>query len=114
MAWPAKVGELLPRAEEAVFAPEKWSAWILAERGHGQDWGSVFGVELGDRDRGWEAITAASISAVIDTVRETPDGITCAVLAEITLGERSARVAVVWHYADEHAAPRLLTAYPTL
>jgi hypothetical protein len=51
---------------------------------------------------------------VIDTVRETTDGIACAVLAEVTLGQRSARVRIVWHYADERAAPRLVTAYPTL
>jgi hypothetical protein len=114
MAWPPKVGELLPRAADAWFADEKWSDWILAEHGHGHDWGSVFRVDIGDRDRVWQAITAASTGAVIETVRETPDGITCAMLAQITLGARTARVRIVWHYADERSAPRLVTAYPTL
>jgi hypothetical protein len=114
MSWPPQIGDTLQRADEAWCVDEKWADWILAERGHGEDWRRVFWVGLGDRERVWEAITTASLTAPIETTRETPDGVTCAVLAPITLGDRTARVRIVWHYANESAAPRLVTAYPTL
>jgi len=111
MSWPPGVGELLPRVDEAWYADEKWADWILAERGHAGEWARVFSVKLADRERIWHAITTVSFSAKIDTAREAPDGITCWVIAEITLGDRTARVRIVWHYAHEGAAPRLVTAY---
>jgi hypothetical protein len=114
MSWPPKVGELPPRASDAWCVDEKWADWILAERGHAQEWSRVFHVSLADRERVWDAITTASFSAQIETVRDTPDGITCGVVAEITLGDRTAPLRIVWHYAHEGAAPRLVTAYPTL
>jgi hypothetical protein len=42
MAWPPKVGDPLPRATGAWYVEEKWAGWILAERGHGTEWGHVF------------------------------------------------------------------------
>jgi hypothetical protein len=93
---------------------EKWAEWILAERGHAQEWAHVFRVGLTDRALVWEAIVKASFGARIETVRDQPDGVTCGVVVEVTLGDRTARVRVVWHYAREDAAPRLVTAYPTL
>jgi hypothetical protein len=32
---------------------------------------------------------------------------------ELTIDDRTARVATAWHYADQGAAPRLMTAYPS-
>lgn len=41
-------------------------------------------------------------------------GVSCGVVVDLRVGERSARVTSAWHYAAEGAAPRLLvTAYPT-
>jgi hypothetical protein len=62
----------------------------------------------------WKAITTASLTTPIDTVRTMPDGITCSVLAHITLSQRTARVRIVRHYANEWSALRLVTAYPSL
>jgi len=114
MSWPPEVGALLPRGDAAWYVDEKWADWILAEPGHAGEWGRVFSVTLADRERVWYAVRATSSSAPIDTVREAPDGITCGVSAVITLGDRTARVRIVWHYAHEDAAPRLVTAYPSL
>jgi hypothetical protein len=33
---------------------------------------------------------------------------------ELTLEERTASVTTAWHYVEKGAAPRLVTAYPTL
>lgn len=114
MPWPPNVGDLLPQVGEAWCVDEKWADWILAERGHAAEWARVFHVELADSERAWQAIRTASFDARVDLVREAPDGIGCGVLAEITIGERTGRVRIVWHYAQEDSAPRLVTAYPAL
>jgi hypothetical protein len=114
VSWPPKVGEPLPRAAEAWCVEAKWTDWVLAERGHAQEWSRVFHVDPADRERVWEAIATASLTASIETARETPGGIICGVLAEIAIGERTARVMFVCDYASEHATPRLVTAYPAL
>lgn len=114
VSWPPEIGDGLPRAADAWYAEQKWTDWILAEGGHAQEWSRVFHVSLDDRDEVWAAIAAASVGAPIDTIRDTPGGLTCTLLAEISLGERAARVRIVWHYSGEDAAPRLVTAYPTL
>lgn len=52
--------------------------------------------------------------ATIKEVRKrSPHGITCGVQVNLTIGDRSAKTLVSWHYALEIAAPRLVTAYPT-
>ena len=114
MTWPPKVGEQLPGGSEAWCAEAEWADWILADRGHAKEWARVFHVDLTDRERVWHAIASTSLDAQIDTAREAPDGITCGLVVDITLGQRTARVRIVWHYAHEGAAPRLVTAYPTL
>jgi hypothetical protein len=48
MAWPPKVGEVLPRAAEAWCEPSEWDGWILAARGHGAEWAKVLHVGLDD------------------------------------------------------------------
>jgi hypothetical protein len=114
MGWPPQIGETLPRAAEAWCAEEKWAGWILAEAGHRSEWGRVFHASLSEWERAWEAIAAAMTDASIQTVRDLgAEGVSCGVSVELTLGERTATVTTAWHYADEEAAPRLITAYPT-
>jgi hypothetical protein len=113
MSWPPKVGEPLPRASDAWCAPEKWVDWILAERGHASEWKRVLHIDPDQWEIAWETITAAVIGTPISTIRSSgPDGITCGVEVELWIGERTAAVMTSWHYADETAAPRLVTAYP--
>jgi len=53
------------------------------------------------------------LNARVSTVRDrTPHGVVCGVEVELTITDRTARVATAWHYADEEASPRLVTAYP--
>lgn len=111
--WPPCVGELLPRATQAYSEPEKWD-WILAERGHGQEWTRVFHIERDDSQRLWDAIADAILDASISAIRdESPHGVSCQVRAVLTLTDRTARVLTVWHYSRMTDAPRLITAYPT-
>jgi hypothetical protein len=42
-----------------------------------------------------------------------PYGVVCGVEVTLTMNDRTAPVATAWHYADEDAAPRLVTAYPS-
>ena len=87
---------------------------ILAAHGHGPEWERVFGVEPNDSDQLWEAIPRAVLDAPVSTVRDrAPHGVVCGVELELTINDRAGRVATAWHYVDEQAAPRLVTAYPS-
>lgn len=112
MNWPPEVGDPLPRAAETWCAPEKWANWILAEVGHGTEWGHVFHVESDQWEAVWEAIAAAVIDALIETVRSGGRGVSCGVMLDLTIGDRTSAVRSAWHYAEVGAAPRLVTAYP--
>jgi hypothetical protein len=115
MPWPPKVGEPFPRAEDARYAWSKIEDWILGGEGHGPEWATVFQVGLDDWRLVWEEIRKATMSATIQEVRDrSPHGFACEARVRITLGNRSARVKLSWHYADVNEAPRLVTAYPTL
>jgi hypothetical protein len=104
----------MPRAAEAHASGQKWVGWILAARGHGPEWARVFGVDLKDRQRIWSAIAAAILDAPVSTIRHrAPHGVVCGVEVTLTFNERTAPIATAWHYPDEEAAPRLVTAYPS-
>jgi len=107
------VGHPLPRADEAYGTPEKWAEWILAHRGHGQEWARVFGAGPADAERIWQAIADAVLDAPVSAIRNVALGVTCEVRVELTIGERTATVRSAWHYADTEDAPRLVTAFPT-
>lgn len=109
-----EVGQPLPRAHRAHAATEKWRGWILAAHGHGPEWARVFDVEPDDSGQIWQAIAAAVLGAPVSTVRDRrPHGVVCGVDLELTINDRTAQVATAWHYVDEQAAPRLVTAYPS-
>ncbi len=106
-----EVGQPMPRAADATG--EKWRGWILAARGHGPEWERVFDVGLYDSERIWGAITPAVLDARVSTIRDrAPHGVVCGAEITLTINERTASVATSWHYADEEAPPRLVTAYP--
>jgi hypothetical protein len=115
MGWPPKVGEVLPRGEDAWCEPSKWDGWILADRGHGREWAKVLHVTLADVDVLWKALAAAvlvePVSRVVDLGKH---GLNCRVDVQLTIRERSARIRAAWHYADAESAPRLVSAYPRL
>ena len=115
MNWPPKVGDPLPRAEDAWYEQIKLEGWILAERGHGPEWQRVFEVGVEDSGRVWRAIAMAVPQARVATMRDRgAEGIVCGVEVEVTIGERTAPVTLSWHYADASAPPRLVTAYTSL
>jgi hypothetical protein len=93
------VGHPLPRADEAFATPEKWTEWILADRGHGQEWARVFQAGPADAERIWSAIAAAVLDAPVSAIRQVPLGVTCEVRVKLTIGERTATVRSAWHYA---------------
>jgi hypothetical protein len=41
-----------------------------------------------------------------------PYGVVCGVEMTVTINDRIAPIATSWHYRDQEAAPRLVTAYP--
>ena len=108
------IGQPLPRAAEAHASKQKWTGWILAARGHGPEWERVFGVGSKDSERVWRAIAAGILDAPVSTIRDwAPHGVVCGVEMTVTMNDRTAPIATSWHYTDEDAAPRLVTAYPS-
>lgn len=107
------VGHPLPRAGEAYATSEKWAEWILADRGHGQEWARVFRIGPADSEQIWRALADAVLGALVSAVRRVAVGVTCEVDVALTINERTATVRSAWHYADTDDAPRLVTAYPT-
>jgi len=94
--------------------PGKWEDWILADRGHGPEWAHVLHVESDGWEQAWQALKEAVYEAPVQMVRILEaGGVSCGVVVDLRVGERSARVTSAWHYAAEGAAPRLVTAYPT-
>jgi hypothetical protein len=107
-----EVGRPLPRAEDAWSAPEKWTDWILAERGHLHDWRRVFGEVTSEMI--WEALaTGVPTARVVSTRPGRKAGLDCRVDLVLTLNQRTATVRSIWHYAHDDNAPKLVTAFPT-
>jgi hypothetical protein len=107
------VGQPLPRAAEAYTTPEKWTDWILADRGHGREWARVFRVCPAHAEQIWHEIANGVLNAPVSSVREVALGMTCEVHMELTIRARTATVRSAWHYADTEDPPRLVTAFPT-
>jgi len=107
------IGKPLPAAHRAYASVEKWTEWILAERGHGAQWHHVFRVGPQDRHVIWVAIAHAIQKTPVMVVRDRGrHGVVCGVAVTITLRARTAVVMTSWHYGSESSAPRLVTAYP--
>jgi hypothetical protein len=108
-----KIGELLPRANEAHTTPEKLE-WMLAAHGHGPEWARVFRLGSADAVNVWSAIAQAIIGTPISSIRDAGlYGVSCEVRTRITIQTRTAPVLTAWHYSQLGQAPRLVTAFPT-
>jgi hypothetical protein len=106
-------GQPMPRAADAYATADKWQGWILAAAGHGGEWARVFHVGSEAAGQIWVAIAAAVLDAPVSVVRDrAPHGVVCGVDVTLTIKDRTASAATAWHYMDEDAAPRLVTAYP--
>jgi hypothetical protein len=107
------IGQPMPRAVDACATADKWQGWILAVVGHSEEWARVFRASPQDGERIWAAISAAVRDAPVSVVRDrAPHGAVCGVDVTLTINDRTSSVATSWHYPDENAAPRLVTAYP--
>jgi hypothetical protein len=113
MPWPPRIGDRLPRAEDAWCEEAKLLRWVLGP-GHGAEWHRVFRVGPEDKWIVWTAIRKSAVGTEIFEVRFPPEGVSCGVRTEIAINGRKAPVVISWHYSDPTAAPRLATAYTTL
>jgi Domain of unknown function (DUF6883) len=107
------IGLPLPRAADAYVTSDKWTNWVLSERGHGQEWARVFRVDIDDSEQIWRAVADDALKAPVSSIRRVNVGVTCSVPMTLTINDRTARVRTIWHYAYSQAAPRLVTAFPT-
>ncbi len=113
MGWPPQIREALPRAAECWCEQTKLRGWVLGEEGHGEEWRQVMHVSVEDTERVWQAISAAVTHAQVTGVRDLGRfGVNCEVDAVLTIGERSATIRTIWHYAAPGDAPRLVSAFP--
>jgi hypothetical protein len=114
MPWPPQVGEPLPRAPDAYAEPTKL-AWILSAEGHGREWARVLHIGEHDTRRFWNGILQCALDAPICKVNDRrPHGVGCAIETVLTVGARTAKARIAWHYKNAGDAPRLVTAYPRL
>lgn len=120
MTWPPRIGEPLPRAEDAYNVREKLADYSLnPEHTRGGEKAEGFAQVL--------AITAADLEYLagvllngartipISAMRTSEHRVHCQVLVPVRgLGDRSDRVATVvtaWEIRWDGDAPRLITAY---
>lgn len=104
----------MPRTAEAYAMTDKWRGWILAAHGHGPEWARIFEAGPDDGEQIWQALATAVGGTPVSTICDrAPHGVVCGVEMTVTINDRTASVATAWHYVDEDAAPRLVTAYPS-
>lgn len=109
-----EVGKPLPRVGDAYSEEVKWRSWILAERGHGNEWQRVFHARVEDWEVLFGAIKETVVEAPVSSIRARGEhGLVCGVDIVLTIGERSAPVRISWHHERQDAAPRLVSAWPT-
>jgi hypothetical protein len=123
MAWPPKIGELLPRAAEAWGMRDKLLGYSLnPEHASGgpkaRGFERILGITPKEVERLEAAIRQAILEQPITGVRvKPPYGVHCEVRIELHgLGAKANRVALVltaWELTDPDAAPRLMNAYIT-
>lgn len=115
MGWPPEIGAPLPRAADAWCERAKLIRWVLGEDGHGAEWQRVMHVNIEDAEETWRAISTLAATAEVTGLRDLGRyGFNCEVDGQLTIGERSATVRTIWHYAGRDAAPRLVSAFPKL
>jgi hypothetical protein len=121
MDWPPKIGDLLPRAEEAIGVRPKLAAYSLdpdrpAGSNKARGFELILGITLDSIDHLESAIHTGILTARIVTVRERPPyGLACAVDFPLRgVGRKRNRTATVrtsWILIGTQAPPRLTSAY---
>lgn len=115
MGWPPKVGDSLPQAADCWYERSKLYEWVLSEEGHGAEWRQVMRVGAENAEAVWDAISTSAMQAKVSSVRDLGRfGLNCEIESQLVIGERSATIRVIWHYAAPDAAPRLVSAFPRL
>lgn len=122
MTWPPRVGELLPKAEDAFGVREKLAGYSLNLTSlvggpKAQGFKLILGITIADIDYLEETIRAGISVQPIHGVRDnSPYGINCVIEVPVrgvgTKSSRSINVRTVWALEDREAKPRLVSAFP--
>jgi hypothetical protein len=121
MSWPPKIGEPVPRADEAFGVREKLADYCLnPDHDDGgpkaEGFRRILGIEPADVEYLMSSLLAGLRDQRVSEVRENgPFGVLCEVLMPVSgLRERADRVFDVvtsWEIRDQASPPRLVTAY---
>lgn len=122
MAWPPKIGALLPKAESAVGVQRKLVEYCLNfDHENGDSKANAFelvlGITLEDVEYLATMIEAGVLMHTVESVRPNPPyGTNCVVTMSVkAVHEKTGRaidVRTVWEIAERGAPPRLITAFP--
>jgi hypothetical protein len=123
MPWPPRIGESLPRAEDAYNVREKLAAYSLdldhAKGGRkAEGFARILGITAGDLDYLVNSLLGGVRVIPVSAVRDRDEyGMHCQVIVPIRgIGERTDRLAnvlTVWELRWDGDSPRLVTAYIT-
>lgn len=120
MSWPPRVGEVMPRAEEASGVRWKLASYSLNpehERGGPKARGfeRILGVTIDDLDYLGAAIESGIAEQAVTAVRDNePFGFLCEVNVPVRgIGQEAPTVDVTtaWELLSPEAPPRLVSAY---
>src|SRR5262245_56367656 len=121
MAWPPRVGELLPRADEAIGVRYKLATYSL-DRDHplggpkARGFAVILGITASSIDYLEAQVCSGVLGAPIASVRPNPPyGVSCVVEFQLQgVGDYHRRVAnlrTVWTLKNRNSRPRLANAY---
>lgn len=120
--WPPRIGDLLPRAIEAVGVHEKLATYCLApaHRGGGEKargFELALGITVREVDYLEQAIRRGIMTHPIASIRPNPiAGVNCVVEFPISgvgrYSDRRVDLRTVWQIPHLHGQPRLITAFP--
>lgn len=123
MPWPPKIGEPLPRSEDAYNVHDKLARYSL-NPGHGtggrkaHDFQRLLAITLADLEYLADSVLAGLVEHPVVEVRDRGEfGMHCRVIVPIRglrdCADRVANVRTVWEIREVDAAPRLINAYIT-
>ncbi|HET8813900.1 MAG TPA: hypothetical protein VFM51_02970 [Solirubrobacterales bacterium] len=120
MEWPPRVGELLPRADEAIGVREKLATYSLDQHHrHGgpkaRGFALILGITLESIDHLEGEIRRGVVCSPVTAVLHESSAVKCVVEFPIRgLGAYERRIVnlrTVWRFSQASAPPRLLTAF---
>jgi hypothetical protein len=121
MGWPPKVGELLPRADEAVGVRERLVTYSLdSDHADGspkaRGFALILGISLDSIDYLEAEIHAGILQAPVKSIRSNPPyGTNCVVEFPLRgvgrYSERVVPIRTIWEIAAAGSPPRLVSAF---